>query len=78
MNLYSLIPTVFVSALMAARWSELSGKEKTGITCKCGSLLVLGSSEETSKNRLFSETACCLPEVSTKHRYKGKKHEAIC
>ena len=78
MNLCSLIPTVFLSALMAARWSKLSGKEKTGIACKCGSPLVLGSSEETCKNRLFSETAFCLPKVSTKHRYKGKKHEALC
>ena len=56
MNLYNLIPTVFISALRAARWNKLSGKEKTGITCKCGSLLVLGSSEETPKNRLFSGT----------------------
>ena len=30
------------------------GREKGGAICKYGSLLVLGSSEETSKNRLFN------------------------
>ena len=51
MNLYNLIPMVFISALMAAGWkggAKVSGEEKRGITCKYGSLLVLGSSGETS------------------------------
>lgn len=48
------IVQVFISAEWK-RGGNVSGEEKGGSICKYGSLLAVGSSEETSKNRLFKE-----------------------